>query len=169
MRFDDLPPFLRIEQAQEITQLGRSQLYEQTKRWRATGGKEGIPVVRFGRCLRIPKAALLRLAESLYVGDLLEEQPYADWAVAPRAEALTGYLSIAAILGDADSAAGDYELAASRYLRMLERDPYSELAHLGAVRALRSAGHHGPAQRLYRNYVAKMAEIDVEPATFPTG
>ena len=47
MRFDDLPPFLRIEQAQELTQLGRSQLYEQTKRWRATGGKEGIPVVRF--------------------------------------------------------------------------------------------------------------------------
>ena len=45
------------------TQLGRSQLYEQTKRWRATGGKEDIPVVRFGRCLRIPKAALLRLAE----------------------------------------------------------------------------------------------------------
>jgi predicted DNA-binding transcriptional regulator AlpA len=30
MRFDDLPPFLRIEQAQELTQLGRSQLYEQT-------------------------------------------------------------------------------------------------------------------------------------------
>jgi len=23
MRFDDLPPFLRIEQAQELTQLGR--------------------------------------------------------------------------------------------------------------------------------------------------
>jgi hypothetical protein len=63
MRFDDLPPFLRIEQAQEITQLGRSQLYEQTKLWRATGGKEGIPVVRFGRCLRIPTAALLRLAQ----------------------------------------------------------------------------------------------------------
>lgn len=63
MRFEDLPPFLRIEQAQELTQLGRSQLYEQTRRWRATGGKEGIPVVRFGRCLRIPTAALLRLAD----------------------------------------------------------------------------------------------------------
>ena len=63
MRVEDLPPFLRIEQAQELTQLGCSQLYEQTKRWRATGGKEGIPVVRFGRCLRIPTAALLRLAE----------------------------------------------------------------------------------------------------------
>ena len=62
MHIEDLPPFLRIEQAQQLTQLGRSQLYEQTKRWRVTGGKEGIPVVRFGRCLRIPTAALLRLA-----------------------------------------------------------------------------------------------------------
>jgi hypothetical protein len=63
MRYDDLPPFLRVEQAQQLTQLGRSQLYEQTRRWRETGGREGIPVVQFGRCLRIPTAALLRLAQ----------------------------------------------------------------------------------------------------------
>ena len=62
MRVEDLPPFLRIEQAQQLTQLGRSQLYELTRRWLATGGKEGIPAVRFGRCLRIPTAALLKLA-----------------------------------------------------------------------------------------------------------
>ena len=62
MRLDELPPFLRIEQAQELTQLGRSQIYEMTRRWRETGGKEGIPVVQFGRCLRIPTAGLRRLA-----------------------------------------------------------------------------------------------------------
>jgi len=62
MRIDDLPPFLRVEQAQELTQLGRSQVYEQTRRWRETGGREGIPCVQFGRCLRIPAAALLRMA-----------------------------------------------------------------------------------------------------------
>lgn len=61
--FDELPPFLKIEQAQELTQLGRSQIYELTRRWRETGGREGIPVVRFGRCLRVPTAALLRLAD----------------------------------------------------------------------------------------------------------
>ncbi len=63
MRFEDLPPFLRMDQAQELTQLGRSQLYEQARRWRVSGGKEGIPNVRFGRCLRIPTAALLRLTQ----------------------------------------------------------------------------------------------------------
>ena len=62
MRWDELPPFLRIEQAQELTQLGRSQIYDLTRRWRETGGAEGIPVVQFGRCLRIPTAPLLRLA-----------------------------------------------------------------------------------------------------------
>jgi hypothetical protein len=63
MRFDELPPFLRMDQAQELTQLGRSQLYELARQWRETGGREGIPNLRFGRCLRIPTAALLRLAE----------------------------------------------------------------------------------------------------------
>lgn len=62
MRIDELPPFLRIDQAQELTQLGRSQIYELTRRYRETGGKEGIPVVQFGRCLRVPTAGLLRLA-----------------------------------------------------------------------------------------------------------
>ena len=30
--------------------------------WRATSGQRGVPVVEFGRLLRVPKAALMRLA-----------------------------------------------------------------------------------------------------------
>ncbi len=62
MRYDELPPFLRIEQVQELTQLGRSQVYELMRLWRDTDGAEGIPVVPFGRALRVPTAALLRMA-----------------------------------------------------------------------------------------------------------
>ncbi len=62
MRYEDLPPFLRVEQARELVQLGRSQIYQLMRRWRETDGKEGIPVVYFGRCARIPTAELLRLA-----------------------------------------------------------------------------------------------------------
>ncbi len=62
MRYDELPPFLRIEQVQELTQLGRSQVYELTRLWRDTDGADGIPVVPFGRALRVPTAALLRMA-----------------------------------------------------------------------------------------------------------
>ncbi len=62
MRPEELPPFLRVDQGQALTQLGRSQIYQLMRRWSDTNGKEGIPVVRFGRCARIPTATLLRLA-----------------------------------------------------------------------------------------------------------
>jgi DNA-binding SARP family transcriptional activator len=67
--------------------------------------------------------ALLRLAEARYTGDVLEEQPYADWALPLREEASAMYLSVARVLAAGDAASGDHESAARRYLRMIERDP----------------------------------------------
>jgi hypothetical protein len=32
---------------------------------------------------------------------------------------------------------------------------------------METAGRHGSARRLYRMYVTRMAELDVEPAAFP--
>ena len=46
----------------QILRIGRNQAYELARVWRATGGERGVPVVEFGRLLRVPKAALLRLA-----------------------------------------------------------------------------------------------------------
>jgi hypothetical protein len=37
-------------------------VYELARVWRATDGERGVPVVEFGRRLRVPKAALMRLA-----------------------------------------------------------------------------------------------------------
>jgi DNA-binding SARP family transcriptional activator len=53
-------------------------------------------------------------------------------------------------------------------LRILERDAYDEGAHLGLVDALRAAGRHGEARRRYGFYAAKMEEIAVEAAPYPT-
>jgi hypothetical protein len=61
-RLDELPPFLRVDQVMAVTQLGRSQIYELMRRWRESGGRDGIPCCRFGRVLRIPKAALVAMA-----------------------------------------------------------------------------------------------------------
>jgi DNA-binding SARP family transcriptional activator len=59
--------------------------------------------------------------------------------------------------------------ATTRYsLRVLERDPYDEPAHLGLVAALDGAGRHGEARRRFRAYCARMDEIGVESAPFPT-
>jgi hypothetical protein len=68
----DAPDFLTVEEAAALLRLGRSQAYELTRVWRATGGERGLPVLEFGRILRVPKAALLRVA------GLLEPMPGDD-------------------------------------------------------------------------------------------
>jgi excisionase family DNA binding protein len=50
-RFEDLPDFLSVEETRTYLGLGRSTMYELLRR------KELI-AVRFGRVLRIPRAAL---------------------------------------------------------------------------------------------------------------
>ena len=62
MTLADAPDFLTMEETAQILRIGRNQVYELARVWRATGGERGVPVVEFGRRLRVPKAALLRLA-----------------------------------------------------------------------------------------------------------
>jgi ATP/maltotriose-dependent transcriptional regulator MalT/DNA-binding SARP family transcriptional activator len=106
-------------------------------------------------------------AERLYGGDFLEEDPYEDWAVALREEAQATYISLARTLAEDAAATGDADGATRFYLRILERDPFDEGAHLGLVAALVAAGRHGEARRRYGFYAAKMEEISVEAAPFP--
>ncbi|MBI2169873.1 MAG: helix-turn-helix domain-containing protein [Actinobacteria bacterium] len=57
----ELPPVLTVEEAAKVLRIGRGAAYELARRYRATEGREGLPVVSFGRTLRVPRAALLRL------------------------------------------------------------------------------------------------------------
>ena len=107
------------------------------------------------------------MAESLYGGDFLEEDPYEDWAVGLREEAQATYIALARTLAEDAAAAGDADGATRFYLRILERDPFDEGAHLGLVAALVAAGRHGEARRRYAFYATKMEEISVEAAPFP--
>ena len=66
-------------------------------------------------------------------------------------------------------ARGDADATTRYYLRVLERDPYDEPAHLGLVAALEAAGRHGEARRCFRAYCARMDEIGIESAPFPAG
>jgi ATP/maltotriose-dependent transcriptional regulator MalT/DNA-binding SARP family transcriptional activator len=110
---------------------------------------------------------LLRAAETVYTGDVLEEDPDADWASELREEARLTYVQVAIALAGHTGETGEH-VTASRYcLRVLERDRYNEPAHLALVRTLTGAGSHGEARRRYRTYVARMAEIDIEPRPFP--
>lgn len=109
----------------------------------------------------------LEHAEAIYAGEFLEEDRYEDWAVALREEARNAYVRVARALADDASSAGDYAGAAAYLLRILERDPYDEHAHLALVGALTADRRHGEARRAYRTYVDRLAEIGLEPTPFP--
>jgi hypothetical protein len=59
---EPLPDFLTVEEAAAILRIGRTAAYGLARQWRATDGKEGLPVVAFGRLLRVPRAALEAVA-----------------------------------------------------------------------------------------------------------
>lgn len=109
----------------------------------------------------------LSLAEAAYTGDFCEEDPYSDWAGALRDEARSAYVAVARALATRHAADGDPETASRYLLRLLACEPYDESAHVALVRQLDAAGRHGDARRRYREYAARMAELEVEPAPYP--
>lgn len=60
MTIDELPEMLRVDEAARLLRIGRSAAYGAVSQFEDTGGREGIPCVRIGRTLRVPKRALLR-------------------------------------------------------------------------------------------------------------
>jgi hypothetical protein len=61
---DELPVVLTVEEAAAVLRIGRTAAYEQAHRYEATGGALGLPVIRVGRCLRVPRSGLIRLIEA---------------------------------------------------------------------------------------------------------
>ncbi len=61
---NDLPPFMTIEQAAKVLQLGRSKTYELSVEWERSRGASGLPFVWFGHQKRIPRTALERFVDA---------------------------------------------------------------------------------------------------------
>jgi excisionase family DNA binding protein len=68
MPLEDLPEFLTVEEAAAVLRIGRTSAYLLAQQWRLTGGETGLPVVRIGRQLRVPRAALERMTDSRWSG-----------------------------------------------------------------------------------------------------
>jgi ATP/maltotriose-dependent transcriptional regulator MalT/DNA-binding SARP family transcriptional activator len=111
--------------------------------------------------------ARLVVAEATYGGDFCAEDRYADWADALREEARSVFVSVQRALAEFHAAGDAHEIAVRHLQRLLACEPYDEQAHLLAVRELDEAGRHGDARRMYRSYVERMAELDLEPAPYP--
>jgi DNA-binding SARP family transcriptional activator len=126
--------------------------------------RAGLAHYRAGRLAAARR--LLEAAESIYVGDFLEEDLYEDWAVPPRDEARAAYVAVAGVLAELADADGDHQTATRHRLHVLERDPFDEGAHLALVRSLLGARRHGEARRAYVRYATRMEQIGVAPTPF---
>lgn len=58
--FEELPEMLRVEEAAEVLRISRTRAYEEVSRFQHSDGGFGLPSIRIGRSLRVPKKALIR-------------------------------------------------------------------------------------------------------------
>lgn len=56
--WDALPMMLTVIDAARVLRIGRSKAYELTTLYASSGGTQGLPCLRLGDLLRVPKAAL---------------------------------------------------------------------------------------------------------------
>ena len=72
---------LTVEQARQVLGIGRSLAYGEVRRYLATDGREGIPAIRIGSAIRIPRAGLVDLMLAAPVPEV--SSPVELHAVAP--------------------------------------------------------------------------------------
>ena len=66
-----LPLMLTVEDAARVLRIGRSHAYNLTKFYFVSGGNDGLPALRLGDLLRVPKAALYELVTTGRVVQLI--------------------------------------------------------------------------------------------------
>ena len=59
---EERPVLLTVEEAADVLRIGRTLAYTLARRYQATGGRAGLPVVRVGYLLRVPRWALMEFA-----------------------------------------------------------------------------------------------------------
>ena len=64
------PALLTVAEAAVELRIGRSLAYELARRYLATNEREGLPVIRLGTNLRVPRWALLELVHTGRVASL---------------------------------------------------------------------------------------------------
>lgn len=60
---------LTIDEAAAILRLSRNAVYTLCRKWRATGGRVGLPCIGIGRSARIARSAIRQLLQSATTHD----------------------------------------------------------------------------------------------------
>ena len=58
---DEYPPLLTIGEVAEMMKVSPSTAYALARQYEMTDGREGLPNLRFGTCIRVPRPAFMVL------------------------------------------------------------------------------------------------------------
>ncbi len=59
---EEYPELMTVEEAAEYLRVSKAMGYQLARQYRITDGAAGLPVVQLGRCLRVPRDELARMA-----------------------------------------------------------------------------------------------------------
>jgi len=105
-----------------------------------------------------------RLAEALYRGDYLEDEPYEEWTLLRREALKDNYLIILGKLADHSMSAADYESCIAYCQKTLAEDPCREDAYRQLMRCNSRLGWRNRALRWYEICRQTIqAELDATP------
>ena len=67
LELNDYPELLTVEEAAAYLRISRTLGYQLARQYRTTDGLEGLPVIRLGRCLRVPRRDLAKLTDAVEI------------------------------------------------------------------------------------------------------
>jgi len=107
---------------------------------------------------------LLELAMALYRGDLLEDEPYAEWAMAERDRLRAMATDSLRKLGELALGREDYATAIKHLDRLAEFEPFDSDVHRELFGVLLAGGRRSEAMRRYGTFRARLRrEFQSEP------
>ena len=107
---------------------------------------------------------LLELAMSLYRGDLLEDEPYAEWVMAERDRLRAMATDSLRALARVARAAEDTASAVKHLDRLAEFEPFDSDVHRELLSVLLAGGRRSEAMRRYSTFRARLRrEFQSEP------
>jgi DNA-binding SARP family transcriptional activator len=114
---------------------------------------------------RSREPAAYRAAIQLYVGDLLPEDRYEEWAEGRRGELVRTYLTLLVELAGTYEERAEYDSAIEVLRKVVAEEPTSEEAHAGLMRLYALSGSKGEALAQYVQLEETLAKkLGAEPA-----
>lgn len=104
-------------------------------------------------------------ALALYQGDLLEEDPYEEWTLAPRERLREQFSAALEALGECHARLGQYAHAIATCKRCLERSPCRESAYYALMVYYDLSGQRAEALKAYQACAKALADaLDAAPS-----